>query len=413
MLVLVPSVGLLTGSGLAIAVILASGANWFVLRWFAQREVRGLAEALRQARQTLTNSIEATDDGLALWDQKGRLLLCNDRYRDFFGACGGAMRGLGGEGIERQLADGRWLRWTERHTADGHFVQRFTDISSEKLREQDMRLWWEYLEGQTRDLDGLTRALSDAKRIAEEANRAKSIFLAGMSHELRTPLNGVLGFAEIIRDQIFGRHDIDRYSTYAADIHASGLHLLTLINDILDLSKVEAGKMELREEIVDLESIVSSSFNLMGESAMRGRVTLRRLARERTALRADGMKLKQCLLNVLSNAIKFTPPDGAVTLSVNVDAEHLTLSVRDTGIGIGRDDLAKVFEPFQQIDGELTGSLVGTGLGMSLTKSFIEMHGGMIEIDSEVGRGTIVHLRLPVSRVVAQEIWDPQGLAIN
>ena len=360
-----------------------------------------------------TAILDALDDGLTLWDGDDRLLLSTARCRELLGPAVSALApGIfwpdaldlldrarlfaaplsaapieesGEPAIDRELADGRWIRLIERPWPAGGTIRLIRDISAEKARE---------------------RALSAARQIAEATSRAKSSFLAGTSHELRTPLNAVLGFAEIIRDQVFGRHDIDRYSTYAADIHSSGLHLLNLIDDILDLSKIEAGRMELREDIIDLESVVASAFNLVQQAAGQGGVTLRRLARERIALRADGMKLKQCLLNLLSNAIKFTPAGGAVTFSVTLDAEYLRLRVQDTGIGIAPADIARVFEPFRQIDGAMSRKTHGTGLGMPLTKLLIELHGGAILLESALGQGTVVELLLPIGRVVAQEGWD-------
>jgi two-component system, cell cycle sensor histidine kinase PleC len=359
-----------------------------------------------------TAILDALDDGLTLWDRDDRLVLCTARYRQILGLAPPALpigidwtaaqATLDTAGIfaaafsaatpDHELADGRWIRMIERPAAEGGTMRLVRDITADKARERD----------QAATIAMLLRA----KQAAEETSHAKSSFLAGMSHELRTPLNAVLGFAEIIRDQVFGRHDIDRYSGYAGDIHASGLHLLNLIDDILDLSKIEAGKMELREDIVDLESLVASAFSLVQQAAFRSGVTLRRLARERIALRIDAMKLKQCLLNLLSNAIKFTPSGGAITFSVHLDAEHLSLRVQDTGIGIAPADIARVFEPFRQIDGSMSRMSHGTGLGMPLTKLLIELHGGAIALDSEVGRGTLVELLLPVERVVAQEGWD-------
>ncbi|HVJ52283.1 MAG TPA: ATP-binding protein [Aliidongia sp.] len=379
-----------------------------------------------------TAIFDLLDDGLTLWDRDDRFVLGSDRCRDLLGATltpgmswQAAVEGFDAAGLftvklatapdllaeaakgglDLDCADGRRLRLIERANEAGR-LRLFRDITEEKRRERDLLEWLGYLDEQIRDLDRLTIELSEAKQLAEAANFAKSAFLTGMSHELRTPLNAVLGFAEIVRDQVFGRHEIDRYSNYAADIHSSGLHLLTLINDILDLSKIEAGKMELREEITDLESIIASAFNLVQEAALRGGINLRRLTRERIALRADGTKLKQCLLNLLANAVKFTPSGGSVTLSVNLDASHLMLGVQDTGIGIAPDDIPGVFEPFRQIDGEISRKSHGTGLGIPLTKRFMELHGGTVAIESELGRGTLATLLLPIDRVVAQEGWD-------
>jgi PAS domain S-box-containing protein len=258
-----------------------------------------------------------------------------------------------------------------------------------------------------RDISDRKRAeaeLKKAKEQAELASRAKSEFLANMSHELRTPLNAVIGFSEIIKDEVLGR-DPDRYRAYASDIHASGVHLLSLINDILDLSKIEAGKAELAEAEVDVAEVVRSSIRLVRERAETAQVSLA-AAMPATLPRvwAERRALKQILLNLLSNAIKFTRPGGSITVGAALGANgSLVISVADTGIGISAGDIERALTPFGQVGNPLTRDHSGTGLGLPLSRALIELHGGTLELQSEPGVGTIVSAVLPARRVLGRE----------
>ena len=244
--------------------------------------------------------------------------------------------------------------------------------------------------------------LRAAKEQAELANRSKSEFLANMSHELRTPLNAIIGFSQMMCGEMFGPLGAPRYKEYASDIYQSGNHLLELINDILDLSKIEAGKIELHESEVDVSRIVRSAMTLIAERAEAAGVAVTCELPERLPrLRADERKLKQILLNLLSNAIKFTPHGGRVTLAVGCDpAEGLTITVTDTGIGIADIDMPKVLAPFGQVDSALSRKFEGTGLGLPLTKALVELHGGALGLTSELGAGTTVCVSLPHARLV-------------
>ncbi len=246
------------------------------------------------------------------------------------------------------------------------------------------------------------QSLRAAHDRAEAANRAKSEFLANMSHELRTPLNAIIGFSEIIKDDRYALGGTARYRDYASDIHESGHHLLDLINDILDLSKVESGVGELQEEVVEIHELVHSITMLVTGRAENGRVELALdVPDEISAVRADHRKLKQILVNLLSNAIKFTPAGGKVTLRIWSRAKSgVVLQIIDTGIGIALRDIPKALTPFQQIDGALHRKYEGTGLGLPLAKALVEMHGGSLDLQSEVGVGTTVTLRLPAERIV-------------
>ncbi len=246
-------------------------------------------------------------------------------------------------------------------------------------------------------------ALRAAKEQAELANRTKSEFLANMSHELRTPLNAIIGFSELIENQVFGPVGNEKYVEYAKDIQSSGEHLLELINDILDLSKIEAGKLDLDEEEIDVARILESCEMLVRERAESGGIALHcEVAEAIGRLRADKRKLKQILINLLSNAIKFTPPGGRVEVSARLDGcGDMLISVADTGIGIAPEDIPKAMAPFSQVDTTLSRKYEGTGLGLPLTKSLAEMHGGSLELVSTPGEGTTVTIRLPAERVIA------------
>jgi len=228
------------------------------------------------------------------------------------------------------------------------------------------------------------RQLRIARDDAERANHAKSAFLANMSHELRTPLNAIIGFSEIMEQGLFGPLGNRQYSGYAEDIRRSASHLLSIISDILDLSKIEAGRMELHEEMIDLAKVVQSCQTIVKEAAANAGLALR----------------TQILLNLLSNSIKFTPQGGRVMVEARLEPNgELALAVRDSGIGMSADDIEIVLQPFGQVESAHTRSHDGTGLGLPITKSLAEMHGGSMTVESTVGKGTDITVRFPAMRV--------------
>ena len=253
-------------------------------------------------------------------------------------------------------------------------------------------------------LESKNQELIAANEKAEFANRTKSEFLANMSHELRTPLNAIIGFSEIIQRETFGPCD-ERYRGYALDINRSGQHLLDLINDILDLSKIESGTDEIHEEQIEIREVIESVVTMVRGRARKGGVKLElEMPDHPPALRADSRKLKQILVNLLSNAIKFTDPGGKVTFRTWCRrGSGYVFQIADTGIGIALDDIPKALAPFQQVDGELNRKYEGTGLGLPLTKSLVELHGGSLDLQSRLGVGTTVTVRLPEERVVPFE----------
>ncbi|HXQ52927.1 MAG TPA: ATP-binding protein [Stellaceae bacterium] len=245
-------------------------------------------------------------------------------------------------------------------------------------------------------------ALRVAKEAAEKANRAKSEFLANISHELRTPLNAIIGFSEVMMQGILGPVTNESYLGYLKDIHDSGIDLLNIINDILDLSKAEAGKLELSEQTVDVASVLDAVCRLMTTKIDGAALAVSTtLAPNLSLLFCDRLKLKQVLLNLLSNAVKFTPPGGRIAITAASDTETgFTVAIRDTGIGIVKDDISRILLPFEQVESSLSRSHNGTGLGLPLTAAMMELHGGSLEIDSEFEQGTTVTIRFPPERLV-------------
>ncbi len=263
-----------------------------------------------------------------------------------------------------------------------HFVAMHEDITHRKLAEEKIRAAMEH---------------------AEVANRAKSELLANMSHELRTPLNAIIGFSNTIKQEVFGPLENVKYREYAGDILDSGEHLLNLINDILDVSAIEAGKVDLLEEEVSIQGAVEASLRLIQHRAERGGVALRNeLPKDSPGLWADERRIKQVLINLLSNAVKFTPQGGHVTVTAYpADGGGYSLVVIDTGIGMDENGIAKAMSQFGQVDSSLNRKFEGTGLGLPLAKGLVDLHGGRFEIESRAGEGTIVCITFPVERVLA------------
>jgi two-component system cell cycle sensor histidine kinase PleC len=234
------------------------------------------------------------------------------------------------------------------------------------------------------------------KTRAEEANQAKSKFLANMSHELRTPLNAIIGFSEIMESGMFGPLGADKYQEYCSDIRGSGQYLLDVINDILDMSKIEAGRIRLEFEDLALDPLLGEAMRVVAARAQDKELQLSSKISPELQLRADRRALKQIALNLLSNAVKFTPAGGRVTVRGRATDHCIVLGIADTGIGIAKDALARLGRPFEQVESQLTKSHQGSGLGLAISKSLVELHGGRMRIRSTLGKGTMVVVRLPL-----------------
>lgn len=388
-------------------------------------ERRSKARAM-SAEGRLRDAIDSVSDAFVLFDRQDRLILCNYAFADTFGieeralkagARKDALMQIGSLAIKSQgpaqdgragvrefeLHDGRWLQISERRTADGGSVMTAADITAVKRQEAmrarneaELEKLVEQLETNQVELSELARKYEVAKIRAEAANQAKSEFLANMSHELRTPLNAINGFSEIMAGEMFGPLGDARYKEYCGDILNSGQHLLALINDILDMAKIEAGKMQMHFETTDMGDLCEDVVRLMRGKAEEAEIKLTSDVGADTTVQADYRALKQVLLNLLSNAIKFTPRGGKVSVRAGIEAGWAFLSVSDTGIGISAEDLPRLAQPFEQVETKHARATQGTGLGLALTKSLIEMHHGRFEMTSEPGEGTTVTVILPV-----------------
>ncbi len=397
-----------------------------------------ITQARAQAAEVrLRDAINSVSEAFVLWDRGGRLLMCNKNYRAFFGIEArllkpGAPRDTvtriaalairseyppAGDrpGVhEAEMHDGRWLQISERRTADGGLVMTAADITAIKRQDEARRLNQAQLQDAVDNLERsqaqlaeLARKYEAEKIRAEGANKAKSEFLANMSHELRTPLNAINGFSEIMVGEMFGPLGDKRYKEYAQDILSSGQHLLALINDILDMSKIEAGKMNLRFEPLHLGDVVEDAVRLVQNRAETAGLAVTVSLPDLPEVEADYRAIKQVLLNILSNAVKFTPHGGRITISGEWRrdplGERVRISVKDTGIGISPEDLGRLARPFEQIESQHSKTQQGTGLGLALTKSLVEMHEGVLEIESEPGKGTMVSFLLPLHHLAAGE----------
>jgi two-component system cell cycle sensor histidine kinase PleC len=259
----------------------------------------------------------------------------------------------------------------------------------------DLRASQEVLESQAQQLAELAEKYAEEKTRAEEANQAKSKFLANMSHELRTPLNAIIGFSEIMEGCLFGPLGAEKYSEYCADIRESGKYLLDVINDILDMSKIEAGRIRLDLEDLELERMLADAMRVVSARAQEKRLTLTSEIASNIRFKADRRAIKQIMLNLLSNAVKFTPEGGHINVSGRLSSDSVMIVIQDTGIGIPKDALAKLGRPFEQVESQFTKRHQGSGLGLAIAKSLTELHGGNIRISSTANVGTIVTVRLP------------------
>jgi two-component system cell cycle sensor histidine kinase PleC len=432
---LLPTVGLILNEGTIMHLAVAAMAVMFAafIIFFARmahagsRDAghtrvanAGLEQDLEVLRNDLLDAVESISEGFAFFDENDRLRYYNKKYLTMFRSVGdmiipgtsftditrAAPMPLQFEGrtprqedwlewrlrhhregagdFQQQLASGRWNLTTDRRTRQGGYVTVHVDITDMKVREVE---------------------LAAARDDAESANRSKSEFLALMSHELRTPLNAVLGFSDILTDESYGQHSDARYLEYSRHIHDSGSHLLRIINEILDLSTLEAGKFKIHDEDFELASPFDDVRRMMSGLARDAGLTMRLESDDGLpGLRGDLRTVRQILINLISNAIKFTPAGGSVTVTARrqslATGGGLLIQITDTGVGIAEQDIPKVLAPFGQIEGPLHREHQGTGLGLPLVQSFMQLHGGEMSIDSALGEGTTISLQFPRERLI-------------
>jgi two-component system cell cycle sensor histidine kinase PleC len=399
-------------------------------------EQKSLAEKTVEADLRLRDAIETIPEAFVLWDAEDRLVLCNSHFQRLHKLPDSAVtpgtsyetvievgkmpevrtrlheaatHAPGARTFEAQLDDGSWLHISERRTKDGGYVSVGTDITrikehEQKLVDNDLRLRATVidlkrsqtaLEQQALELADLAEKYSEEKNRAEEANQTKSKFLANMSHELRTPLNAIIGFSEIMESGMFGTLGSEKYQEYCHDILTSGHYLLEVINDILDMSKIEAGRMKLDMETLDLSKTLAESLRVVSGRADDKNLVVSADIEGTTSVVADRRAIKQIIVNLLSNAVKFTPDGGKVTVRSRVLRDSIVLMIADTGIGIAPHSLARLGRPFEQVESQLTKTYHGSGLGLAIARSLTHLHGGTMRLRSKLGTGTVVCVSLP------------------
>jgi len=417
--------------GFLVSVLCGALAYWDTTRRIAlksaEQELKAQKEKLAKKSSLLETTLENMAQGIAVYDADYNLVSFSERFSIIFGFPPGflhqgmsidemvrqrhkqghykedideiigrrqqALALMSERSGERTLPNGTVVAYHRQPMPGGGCVTTHTDITRERRFEEDLR---------------------HAKEQAESANRSKSEFLALMSHELRTPLNSIIGFSELMMKGSFGPIGNEKYLEYSENVNASGHHLLALINDILDISKAEAGMFELNEEEFDPAKVIQSCLRLLeGQARSQGIAFVVEIPDQLLPLYADQRMLKQITLNLLSNAIKFTPEGGKVTLKMwSQPGTGHVLQVIDTGIGVALNDIPKILKPFTQVKSDLSRKHQGTGLGLPLCKNLIELHGGYLDFQSEVGAGSIVTVRFPKERVVTSRVIPESSVAV-
>ncbi len=401
-------------------------------------EQRHLALRSEAADLRLRTAIENINESFVLWDAAQRLIMCNSKYQKDNGLSDrdvmpGAARAVleermlafaserrlantngpqGGATFERQLSDGRWLQVNELRTRDGGTVSVGSDITQIKLHQEklvdserrlmatihDLSLARRAEEERAKELVELNREYMKETERAEAANRAKSEFLANMSHELRTPLNAIIGFSELMEQGLFGPLGSPRYEEYANDINGSGKYLLGVINDILDMSKIEAGQFSMDREEIDLCPLIRETVRVISLQAAEKSITVETRIADTMTLFADRRAIKQIAINLLSNAVKFTGQGGHISVRARNTSGALVLTIEDNGCGIPKEALSKLGRPFEQVQNQFSKNHAGSGLGLAISRSLAELQGGALKIRSTEGVGTIVSVRIPVKK---------------
>ena len=388
-----------------------------------------LEQENKTANIRLRESIESMPEAFVLWDAKNRLVVCNNKYRELNGLPQQlAVPGVpynelmsaaktpqvafqsqdiirddtSGRTFETALSDGRWLQVDERRTDDGGYVTIGTDITriknneeSLRIREQELQASVEHLECSEIELRNLATMYHDQRTIAEDANRAKAEFLANISHEWRTPLNAIIGFSDIMRQGTLGPLGNEKYHEYCDDIKKSGAYMLAFINDVIDMSEIEAGQFKLDVEEVDATDILSDVIEFNAVEAKSAGVTIDYDATKPLIVNADRRALKQIFFNLLSNALKFNHHGGSVVVRCHPEKENMAFTISDTGIGIPEDIVNQLGTPFKQVQNQHTKNHTGSGLGLAISKSLVEMHGGELLIQSKQKEGTTITINMP------------------
>lgn len=394
-----------------------------------------LAKQSELAGRRLNDAIESISEAFVLWDQDGNLVMCNNRFRELTMLNETTLKpgvsretveaGMlpiveqtrmvtsgGGQGMttyERRLQNGRWLQVNEKATADGLVVSVGMDITQLKINQQHLVRSEQRLIETVRDVSEVRKALEDRaeelielntkyieeKDRANAANEAKSDFLANMSHELRTPLNAIIGFSQVMQQELFGPIGSEKYSEYATDIYHSGDHLLGLINDVLDMAKIEAGRYSINPEPFAFGELIHETIRTVELQAEQKNIFLNVSICNKKTMVADKRSIKQVVLNLLSNAIKFSPQNGTLTVKACKHNDMTFVAIGDTGQGIEADALKKLGQPFEQVIASDVNPNNGSGLGLAISKSLVELHGGRLRIFSKVDHGTVVAFQIP------------------
>ena len=372
-------------------------------------EQRSLAERSAEADLRLRDAIETIPEAFVLWDAENRMVMCNSHFQRLHqlpedavapgtsyetiietGRMPVIRTRLSGEHsatpgartFEAELNSCQWLHISERRTKDGGYVSVGTDITTIKMHEKSLM--------------DLTDKYAREKRRAEEANATKSRFLANMSHELRTPLNAIIGFSEIMESGMLGPLGTEKYQEYCRDILSSGQYLLEVINDILDMSRIEAGRVKFDVEDFAFDKMLDESMRVIAGRASDKKIDVVANVAADLEMTGDRRAIKQIAINLLSNAVKFTPDGGKINVSCKSRGDAVLLAISDTGIGIPKDALQRIGTPFEQVESQLTKTYHGSGLGLAIAKSLAHLHGGTMRIHSKLNEGTTVFVRLPI-----------------
>ena len=395
-----------------------------------------LAERNATADERLRDAIEAVSEAFVLWDADNRLVTCNTKFLNLHNLpAGQALMGApyaeliacstppmiqtqitlgerprsGARSYEAQLGDGRWLQINERRTKDGGYVSVGTDITTLKRHEEqlmdserrlmatiaDLRRSRQALEAQAQQLAELADRHAEKQAEAESANRAKSEFLANMSHELRTPLNAIIGFSELMTEETFGPLGSAKYIDYASDISTSGRYLLAMISDVLEMARLDSGRVRLDRKVVNVSETIGIAVEEARKTADAKRISLLADVSPGLTIHADQHAVEKILATLLGNAVKFTLEGGRVAVRTRTANGALNIFVEDSGIGIGPDALAAIGRPFEQAGMTMNNGMRGSGLGLAIARSLLEMHGGTLRIRSAVGVGTVVLAHIP------------------